>query len=143
MKRSGFKPRTKPMRKRSAKRQAYRASDEGQAAIVYMGSVKKCPCCVCGHPAPSEAHHCRSDFMPRNDFATIPLCYECHRGQQGFHAQKSTWENINGPDHGFIKPTMKLVNTILERENNEETIIDHINGYINDDTSGASWWTGR
>ena len=32
----------------------------------------------------SSAHHC-FDTSDRNDFLTIPLCYEHHQGRTGFH----------------------------------------------------------
>lgn len=70
--------------------------------LRHMGRVKQLPCIICGHPPPSEAHHCRSDFMARDDFKTIPLCKPCHTGPQGYHTAKETWEAENGPDHSFL-----------------------------------------
>ena len=68
----------------------------------HMGRVKMLPCVICGHPPPSEAHHCRSDGMARDDFKTIPLCQPCHTGPQGYHKAKATWEAQNGPDYSFL-----------------------------------------
>ncbi len=93
----------------SAKKKAYRASKAGSDAIAYMGAVKQCPCCICGKAAPSSAHHCTGDGMARNDLNTIPLCYECHQGDRGYHARKGTWERNNGKDHSYIPATRKLV----------------------------------
>ena len=113
MKRTGFKSRgkplsaKKPMNKVSAKRKAYRASEEGKAGITHMLAVKQLPCCICGVEGQSEAHHCRSGGMMRDDLKTIPLCPECHRGPSGYHMAKRTWEAANGPDHGYIEQTLE------------------------------------
>jgi len=119
MKRTGFKSRgkplsaKKPMNRTSKKRRNYRASDEGRAAMEYMGLVKQLPCCICNAPGPSEAHHCRSDFMARDDFKTIPLCIPCHKGPNGYHGAKKPWEAKNGPDHGFVEETRKKVGEMI------------------------------
>lgn len=68
----------------------------------HMGRVKQLSCVICGHPPPSEAHHCRSNGTARDDFKTIPLCCACHRGPQGYHTAKETWEATNGPDTDFL-----------------------------------------
>lgn len=101
MKRSPMK-RGKPLKPRSDKKIAYRASEAGMAGLAHMLAVKGLPCCVCGAAPPSEAHHCRSGGMARDDMKTIPLCVACHRGPRGYHAAKRTWEAENGPDHGFL-----------------------------------------
>jgi len=68
----------------------------------HMGRVKQLPCVVCLRSGPSDAHHCRSGGMARDDFKTIPLCKECHQGQNGYHNAKATWEATNGNDHDFL-----------------------------------------
>ncbi len=68
----------------------------------HMHRVKQLPCVICGKHPPSEAHHCQSNDWPRDDFATIPLCIPCHRGQHGYHNAKATWEATNGPDTDYI-----------------------------------------
>jgi len=98
-----------PMRKISKKRAARRKSPEGQAAIAYMLEVKKLPCCACGAPAPSDSHHCRSGGMMRNDWFTIPLCKECHQGDNGYHMAKASWHAMHGPDYGFVPQTKAAV----------------------------------
>lgn len=112
MKRTGFKSQRKPIKPRSAKKVAYRASSAGKAAMAHMVRVKLLPCCICKAPPPSEAHHCRSSGLTRDDLATIPLCYECHRGANGYHATKRTWEETNGPDHGYIAQTLKQTGAV-------------------------------
>ena len=70
--------------------------------LLHMRRVKTLPCVVCGASAPSDAHHCRSDGMARDDFKTISLCKSCHQGQHGYHNAKETWEGANGKDYEFL-----------------------------------------
>ncbi len=72
------------------------------AGFRHMCRVKLLPCVICGRPGPSDAHHCTGDGMARDDFKTIPLCFNCHRGPNGYHAAKETWERTNGKDHEFL-----------------------------------------
>ena len=114
MKRTCFKSRGKPMRKVSAKRAAYRASDEGQEALAYMGKVKALPCCVCGAPPPSIAHHCihgRYGTRKASDFDVIPLCSAHHDYPQpdAIHSGKENWACKYGPDYTYIEQTRRLV----------------------------------
>ena len=104
----------KPMRKVSAKRAAYRASPEGQAALEYMGTVRTLACSCCGRPGPSEAHHCihgRYSARKVSDFETIPLCQKCHRE---LHDDKPAWAAKYGPDYGFIDATREAVRLAQE-----------------------------
>lgn len=118
MKRTGPLPRNTPLKARkrmkpqSDKRKRYRASKEGREALEWMRAVKGLPCVICHAPPPSEAHHCRSGGMARNDYHTIALCYECHRGPNGYHMAKRQWEAANGPDYGFIP----LVRAVLDQD---------------------------
>ena len=72
------------------------------AGFRHMGRVKALRCVVCHRHGPSDAHHCRSDGMARDDFKTIPLCKECHQGQNGYHNAKASWEAANGKDYEFL-----------------------------------------
>lgn len=101
MKRTPLIRRT-PLRPQSPKRVAYRRSEAGKAGLAHMLRVKGLPCVCCGAPPPSDAHHCRSGGMARDDFKTISLCYEDHRGPKGYHADKANWEAKHGPDYGFL-----------------------------------------
>lgn len=103
----------KPIRRVSAKRATYRASKAGQDGTKYMMAVKCLDCCICGRSGPSDAHHCRSGGMARDDLKTIPLCFECHRGDRGYHARKKTWERNNGPDYSYISATQNLVAALI------------------------------
>lgn len=74
------------------------------AGKAHMARVAGLPCVLCGsHPV--EVHHCisgRYGQRKASDFDTIPLCYPCHRGPEGIHANKAAWEERNGLDTDFL-----------------------------------------
>ena len=126
MKRSGFKQRStslkrtpflsnsKPVKQVSDKKRAYRASDEGKEAMLYMGKVKQLPCAVCRAPAPSDAHHVicgRYGTRKASDFDVIPLCAPCHRYPHpgAIHTNKTAWVERNGSDTDYIEQTREAV----------------------------------
>jgi len=123
MKRSNFKTRgktlsaKKPMNRTSKKRRNYRASDEGKAAMEYMGLVKQLPCCICNAPPPSDCHHVIHDrFGSRkaSDLDTIPLCKKHHQeGTDAIHNGKETWREKHGPDHSYVEWTKRAVKEFL------------------------------
>jgi hypothetical protein len=76
-----------------------RKTDAGKK---HMGRVKLLSCVICGKPGPSDAHHVTGDKKLRDDFRVIPLCFDCHRGPNGYHASKATWEATNGKDYEFL-----------------------------------------
>lgn len=112
VKRSPLKQKT-PLRKVSAKRRAYRASEAGQEALEHMRRVKALPCVICGSPPPSDAHHCicnRYGARKSSDFETIPLCRWCHLdGPEAIHNGKASWIERNGPDHAFLPLVKRLL----------------------------------
>lgn len=74
------------------------------AGQAHMARVAGLPCVLCGSQ-PVEVHHCISGRYGQHkasDFHTIPLCYPCHRGPEGIHANKAAWEERNGPDTDFL-----------------------------------------
>jgi len=106
---------TKPMPRRSAKRIAYLASDEGKAGLAHMARVRALPCIICAEwgmrqTTPTEAHHCihgRYSTRKAPDTATIPLCVEHHResadpAKVALHAEPSRWKRLHGADHDWL-----------------------------------------
>lgn len=78
----------------------------------HMAKVAALPCVICGYPPPSQCHHCisgRYGQRKASDFETIPLCWSCHQGPHGIHANKRAWEAANGPDTGFLPLVQDLV----------------------------------
>lgn len=62
-----------------------------KADKVHMGKVKQMPCAICGG-SPVEVHHIREGqgmAQRAGNFLTIPLCQQCHRGEQGVHGDKT------------------------------------------------------
>ena len=86
----------------SAKKRAHKAAEKADGAWEHMQAVKGLPCCACGAPPPSEAHHVTGDKQPRSDWRVIPLCTACHRGPNGYHLSKRSWVERHGPDYGFL-----------------------------------------
>lgn len=81
---------------------------------AHMGRVKGLPCRCCGRSPPSEAHHCRSDGMARDDFKTIPLCKLHHTGAEGYHTRKKTWEAKYGKDYWYLPTVERLLDESVE-----------------------------
>lgn len=86
----------------SAKKRVHKAAELAAGAWEHMARVKAMPCIACGSPPPSQAHHVTGDGKPRSDWRVIPLCYECHQGDRGYHAAKRSWVDRHGPDYGFL-----------------------------------------
>lgn len=65
----------------------------------HLKRVRALPCCSCGAPPPSQAHHRTGAGMGlrSNDMATMPLCVWCHGA---FHS-------LSGPFKGFDKATRR------------------------------------
>ena len=100
------KTRMKPL---SAKKRAHKAAEKAAGAWDHMARVKMLPCVACGCAPPSEAHHVTGDKLPRSDWRVIPLCYECHRGPQGYHAAKRSWVERHGPDYSYLDRVKELL----------------------------------
>lgn len=122
MKRTNFKPRSKPLQARksvnkvSAKRKAQNASPEGQAGKRHMARVASLGSVISGK-RPVEVHHCRhlppADYnngmgpykqLPAagrksSNFDTIPLTPEEHRER---HLNPDEWLERHGPDYEFL-----------------------------------------
>ena len=107
MKRSPIKRKT-ALRQVSAKRRAYRASDEGKAGLAHMGKVKALCCLVCGSQ-PVEVHHLPD---PRSDFRVVPLCPFHHRreyGPQAYHYSRRNFNALHGSDEQLLAKTLKML----------------------------------
>ena len=81
--------------------------------FAYMAAVKSLPCCVCGKPGPSDAHHpiCgRYSFRRAPDADAIPLCKRHHQnGPDAIHNGKEGWVARFGPDTRYIKRTRQAL----------------------------------
>jgi len=86
---------------------------ERAAGKAYMMQVKGLPCAVCGHPPPSDAHHCIHDrygFKRTPDSEVIPLCKAHHQhGPEAIHNDKTAWREKHGPDYSYTKSVRMML----------------------------------
>lgn len=131
MKRSGFKTRGQPlraktqMRRVSKKKQQYRQSSEGRAALDYMGVVRTLPCIICqthGEPQTShtQAHHPimgRYGTRKAPDGDCVALCEGHHQGmfdtsKIAIHREPKRWREVYGLDTDYIEATREAVKAL-------------------------------
>lgn len=53
----------------------------------HTARVKEMDCIVCEEPGPSEVHEPEQGLW----FISIPLCWACHRGPDGWHGTRRRW----------------------------------------------------
>ena len=73
---------------------------------TYIERIKNLPCSVCGSPSPSEAHH----IDQKCAWLCIPLCVECHRGNEGLHGTKALWRVYKLDELGALGKTIEMMN---------------------------------
>ncbi len=93
LKRSTPMARGKPMARTTSKPKPRAiGTPSASAGSKHMGRVAELPCCLCG-TSPVEVHHIlegRIKGRRSASFTTIPLCYDCHRGDKnGIHGQQA------------------------------------------------------
>lgn len=65
-----------------------------QFSKQHLSRVHELPCGLCG-ASPVEAHHILEGRTPGRrspDVLAIPLCVDCHRGDNGIHGRKVLWD---------------------------------------------------
>ncbi len=70
----------------------------------HMGRVAELGCLVCDSPA--NVHHIRTERI-KNDFLTIPLCWEHHQGDFSIHNSKRQFTAIYGSELHLLAETLK------------------------------------
>lgn len=77
----------------------------------YLAYVRKHPCCLCGAPGPSEAHHWshHGGVMGNkvDDYRTVPLCQEHHRYWHD-HGTLPGMERVGSERHFVIHQSVLL-----------------------------------
>lgn len=76
----------------------------------HIERVKSLPCCLCGHYPPSDAHHIlegRINGRKAGDFCTIPLCKDCHQGQDGIHGTQAIIKVMHENELNLLDSTLK------------------------------------
>jgi hypothetical protein len=78
----------------------------------HLLNIKSLPCGVCGHPAPSDAHHITDSGRRIGHYATIPLCKSCHQdNHNGIHGRQAMWKIYKVNELDVLNKTIeKLVN---------------------------------
>jgi hypothetical protein len=82
-----------------------------------MGRVKELPCSLCsllGQPQTNvtEAHHIRTGHgmgQRANDFLTVALCVDCHRGTHGFHGTKALLRIAKVSEMDLLAETIQIL----------------------------------
>lgn len=69
------------------------------------------PCIVCAKPPPSEVH----EFEQGKWFASVPLCWKCHRGPEGWHGTRLRWTLRKMTMLRAINDTLCLVFSTMRR----------------------------
>jgi hypothetical protein len=72
-----------------------------------MGRIKQMPCIVCRlldltQLKLTDVHHIREDREARNDFLTLPLCWDHHQGPQGVHGDKTYLRILKTSEWGLL-----------------------------------------
>jgi hypothetical protein len=68
-------------------------------------------CVVCKEPY-SELHHILEGRTPgrkSDDWLTIPLCYECHRGTHGIHGTRNRWKSAKASELSLLASVLKSI----------------------------------
>ena len=87
-----------------------------------MGLIAQLPCVVCrslDQPSgPVEVHHVAEGSGLRSDFATVPLCYDHHRGAAGLHglgtkAFLRTYRPPGESEYGLLVWTLEELEKLL------------------------------
>ena|GEM_PF-5095443 len=59
----------------------------------YMAKVSELPCIICAASPPSEVHHITHCGRRLGHDHTLPLCTNCHRGNDGFSGiNRGAWD---------------------------------------------------
>lgn len=58
-----------------------------KAESTHAACIAEQPCVVCKAHGPSEVHEPEQGLW----FASMPLCYACHRGPDGWHGTRLRW----------------------------------------------------
>ena len=128
------KPAQKPKRMRqvSEKRAAYRKSDEGELAQIFMGLIHQLPCWICyiyglDQKSRTRGHHCM-DGVSRHDLKIIPLCGGHHNREDAdnskvsYHNQKDTFRREYGGDTCHLDAVRKAVLQMVDEKTHDRLI---------------------
>jgi hypothetical protein len=76
-----------------------------KAESAHAARIAEMPCVVCDAPGPSEVHEPEQGLW----FASMPLCYACHRGPEGWHGTRLRWSLRKMTELKAINETLRMV----------------------------------
>jgi hypothetical protein len=74
------------------------------AEKAHADKVAQLPCVVCGAPPPSAVHEPEQGLW----FASLPLCWACHQGPEGWHGTRLRWSLRKMTELKAINETVRL-----------------------------------
>lgn len=69
----------------------------------HVACIAAMDCIVCGASGPSEVHEPEQGLW----MISLPLCYECHRGKEGWHGTRLRWSLRKMDELKAINETIK------------------------------------
>jgi hypothetical protein len=76
---------------------------------AHLNWIASLPCSIEGCPNPVNVHHIREFGEQRDDFKTIPLCFDHHQGKSGIHfLGKHAWREIYGHELDILKKIQSM-----------------------------------
>lgn len=76
-----------------------------KAESDWAGRIAERDCVVCDAPGPSEVHEPEQGLW----FASMPLCFECHRGKNGWHGTRLRWSLRKMTELKAINQTVEML----------------------------------
>jgi len=83
-----------------------------KAEKEYLNKVSNFGCVICKKfygvedPLPANCHHIRSNVgmgQKSSHYDVIPLCWEHHQGNDGFHSAPRTWQEKYDTDENLLE----------------------------------------
>jgi hypothetical protein len=78
----------------------------------HVQRVASLNCVVCDASGPSEVHEPEQSLW----FASLPLCFECHRGKDGWHGTRARWTLRKVSELKAINSTIEQLGLMGELE---------------------------
>ncbi len=78
----------------------------------HLERIKSMPCGLCGADGPSDAHHIRTGQgmgQRASDFLAIPLCKDCHQGDEGLHGSRALWRVYRKDELDVLAQTIERI----------------------------------
>lgn len=75
------------------------------AERAHLSRLSKQPCVVCDSPGPVEIHEIKQGHW----FTSIPLCFGCHQGDNGWHRTKALWRIKKWDELDALNETLRRV----------------------------------